>query len=313
MRPGWALTTGWIGTKGTALFQTVDGNPTLATNNNFGGAASPVVRVNPARGAIRHRANAASSIYHSWQTSLEKRLASNFSLGAHYTWSAFIDDASEIFNPSVAGEIAVPQDSFNRAADRSRSTYDRPHRFTANFTYEVPFMREQKGVAGHLLGGWMISSFLSYQSGPPFTPLNGSDPGRRLSGIDALVGTSIRPNLNSSLDLSRMTISDIVKAGQYVNGVFNQFSLATAASPIGNAGRNILRADGINNVDLAVKKTFRMPFEGHGMDLRVDFYNLSNTPDYGIPQANVNNAGFGNQFLTNGGKRRIQFGLRYAF
>ena len=121
----------------------------------------------------------------------------------------------------------------------------------------------------------MISSFLSYQSGPPFTPLNGSDPGRRLSGIDALVGTSIRPNLNSSLDLSRMTISDIVKAGQYVNGVFNQFSLATAASPIGNAGRNILRADGINNVDLAVKKTFRMPFEGHGMDLRVDFYNLS--------------------------------------
>ena len=98
-----------------------------------------------------------------------------------------------------------------------------------------------------------------------------------------------------------------------VNGVFNQFSLVNAASPLGNAGRNILRADGINSIDLALKKTFRMPWEGHGFDLRVDAYNLSNTPDYGIPQANVNNAGFGNQFLTNGGKRRVQFGLRYAF
>jgi len=311
--PGWALTTGWIGTKGTALFQTLDGNPAVATTNNFGGAANPVVRVNPARGAIRHRANSASSIYHSWQTSLEKRLSNNFSLGAHYTWSAFIDDASEIFNPSVAGEIAVPQDSFNRAADRSRSTYDRPHRFTTNFTWEVPFMRDQKGVAGHIIGGWLVSSLMSFQSGPPFTPLNGSDPGRRLSGIDALVGTSIRPNVNTNLDLSSMTIRDIVAAGQYTGGVFNLFSLVNAAGPVGNAGRNILRADGINNVDIAFKKVIKLPIEGHTFDLRVDFYNLTNTRDYGIPQANVNNAGFGNEGLTNGGKRRVMFGLRYAF
>lgn len=313
LRPGWALTTGWIGTKGTSLFQTIDGNPTLATANNFGGTPNPVVRVNPARGVIRHRANAASSIYHSLQTSLEKRLSNNFSMGAHYTWSAFIDDASEIFNPSVAGEIAVPQDSFNRRADRGRSTYDRPHRFTTNFTWEIPFMRDQKGAVGHILGGWMVSSLASFQSGPPFTPLNGSDPGRRLSGIDALVGTSIRPNLNTNLDLSSMNIRDIRAAGQFTGGVYNLFSLLTPANPIGNAGRNILRADGINNVDLAIKKVVRMPWEGHAFDFRVDFYNLTNTRDYGIPQANVNNPGFGNEGLTDGGKRRIMFGLRYAF
>jgi len=309
----WGLTMGWIGTKGTALFQTLDGNPTLATANNFGGAANPVVRVDQTRGIIRHRANSAASIYHSFQTSLEKRLSRNFSLGAHYTWSAFIDDASEVFNPSVAGEIAVPQDSFNRRADRGRSTYDRPHRFTTNFTWEVPFMREQKGVAGHILGGWLVSSLMSFQSGPPFTPLNGADPGRRLSGIDSLVGTSIRPNLNTTLDLSSMTIRDIVAAGQYTGGVFNLFSLLNAANPIGNAGRNVLRADGINNVDLAIKKTVKLPFEGHAFDLRFDFYNITNTRDYGIPQANVNNAGFGIEGNTDGGKRRIMFGLRYAF
>jgi hypothetical protein len=309
----WVLTTGLVSTKGTALFQTLDGNPTLATTNNFGGAASPVVRVNPARGPIRHRANAASSIYHSWQTSIEKRLSQNFAIGAHYTWSAFIDDASEIFNPSVAGEIAVPQDSFNRRADRGRSTYDRPHRFTTNFTYELPFLRKQESAAGRIFGGWMISSLLSFQSGPPFTPLNGSDPGRRLSGIDALVGTSIRPNLNTNLDLSSMDMRQIRSAGQFTGGVFNLFSLVNAANPLGNVGRNVLRADGINNVDVAVKKVVRLPWEKHTFDLRFDFYNLTNTRDYGIPQANVNNAGFANEGLTDGGRRRIQFGLRYAF
>ena len=309
----WVLTTGMVSTKGTALFQTIDGNPTLPTTNNFGGAANPVVRVNPARGPIRHRANAASSIYHSWQTSIEKRLSQNFSLGAHYTWSSFIDDASEIFNPSVAGEIAVPQDSFNRRADRGRSTYDRPHRFTTNFTYELPFKRDQQGFAGRLFGGWMVSSLLSFQSGPPFTPLNGSDPGRRLSGIDALVGTSIRPNLNTSLDLGSMDMREIRSAGQFTGGVFNLFSLVNAANPMGNVGRNVLRADGINNIDVAFKKVVRMPWEKHTFDLRFDFYNLTNTRDYGIPQANVNNAGFANEGLTDGGRRRIQFGLRYAF
>jgi hypothetical protein len=98
-----------------------------------------------------------------------------------------------------------------------------------------------------------------------------------------------------------------------VNGVWNAFSQVTAANPMGNAGRNILRADGINNLDLAIKKTFRMPWEGHGFDLRVDFYNMTNTRDYGIPNAFVNNAGFANEGLTDGGRRRIQFGLRYAF
>ncbi len=105
----------------------------------------------PTRGVIRLRANAASSIYHSLQVSLDKRLSKNFSAGVHYTWSAFIDTASEIFNPS-SGEVAVAQDSFNIRADRGRSAYDRPHRLTANVVYELPIFREQKGFGRSCVG-----------------------------------------------------------------------------------------------------------------------------------------------------------------
>src|SRR5262249_27271207 len=106
LRTDWAFTVGWIATKGTALFQTVDGNPTLPVNNGSG-----KLRVDPTRGVVRARCNCASSIYHSLQTSLEKRLSRSFSMAAHYTWSSFIDDASEVFNASNSGDVALAQDS----------------------------------------------------------------------------------------------------------------------------------------------------------------------------------------------------------
>ena len=72
----------------------------------------------PARAWIRRaassalRANTAESWYHSLQTGLEKRLSGGLSAGLHYTWSHYLDTASEIFNPS-SGEVAVSQDSFD--------------------------------------------------------------------------------------------------------------------------------------------------------------------------------------------------------
>lgn len=314
----WAATVGYVGTKGTALFMSLDGNPTVPGNN-----ANGTIRVNPARGIIRERANASSSSYHSLQTSLEKRLSQNFSLGAHYTWSSFIDDQSEIFNASSAGEVAVAQDSFNRRAERARSTYDRPHRFSTNFTYESPLMRDQRGAAGKVLGGWTASGFLTFQSGSPFSALAGVDPGFRLSGIDSLIGQSIRPNITGP-SITGFTAEELfdqrgsqvtVQIPQSVtNYAPNLFSLPTASSPLGDAGRNILRSDGIANIDLAINKSIKLGFaESHAMNVRFDFYNLTNTRNFGIPEARINNAGFLNQWNTDGGKRRVVFTLRYVF
>lgn len=296
----WIATVGYIATKGTALFQTLDGNPTVPGSQGKR-------RLFADQGVRRLRANAANSIYHSMQASLEKRLSNNFTMGAHYTWSSFIDLASEIFNPSVSGEVAVPQDSYNWRADRGRSTYDRPHRFSVNGVYELPFFREQQGVLGRIAGGWQVSGFLTLQSGAPFSPLNGADPGFRLSGIDALVGNAIRPDVATSLDLSRMTLRDILQAGGRT-----LFSQVTAASPIGNAGRNILRADGINNLDLAIVKNIRIS-ESNTLQYRCEFYDSSNTRNYGIPESRVNSSAWGLEGNTNGGNRRIVMGLRYTF
>lgn len=307
----------YIGTRGTGLFQTLDGNPrranlTTASCVSFVTVATDSCRVDPNRGVIRLRANAASSIYHSMQTSYEKRLSKGFSAGVHYTWSAFIDTASEVFNPSGA-EVAVAQDPFNIAADRGRSSYDRPHRLTGNFVYQLPFYSDQKGAAGKVLGGWQVNAFFTLQSGAPFTVLNGTDPAGVLSGIDGLVGNAIRANLNTTLDLSRMSILEILRAGGGTTaGVQAFFPAVTAAQRTGSSGRNILRADDIENIDFGIIKNTQIT-ERVRFQIRADMFNAMNRRNFGIPNGARNSASFLNQWATNGGNRRVIIGGRLVF
>ncbi|NOT48464.1 MAG: TonB-dependent receptor [Acidobacteria bacterium] len=315
---------GYIRTKGTGLFQTVDGNPRTACAGGNTVVTTPQTiplllcpRVDPTRGVIRLRGNRANSTYNALQTSLEKRLSNSFSAGLHYTYSSFIDTASETFNPSNA-EVAVAQNSFDLANDRSRSSFDRPHRLSGNFVYELPFFRSQSGFAGHLLGGFQVNSFFSIQSGAPFTVLNGSDPTGALSGIDGLVGNSIRPNLASNTDLSSLTIPEIralcgtPTTGTFANRCPNLFTRLVQFQRVGNAGRNIIRAQKYFNVDFGVIKNTRIT-ENIRMQLRADMFNVLNERNFGVPEGRVNAANFLDQWGTDGGNRRIILGARLVF
>jgi hypothetical protein len=296
---------GYVGTKGTKLFESVDANPVLPGCLSPS-AANGFCRAAPNLGPTRLRTNSGNSIYHSMQVSLDKRLSRGVSAGLHYTWSSFIDTMSEIFNVS-SGEVAVAQDSFNRAADRGRSSFDRPHRLTGNFVYELPFYREQRGPAGKVLGGWQVNSFFTLQSGSPFSPLLGSDPTGALASISALVGNSIRPNLNTTLPLSQMSVEEILAAGGR-----SLFRGLDPGQRVGNAGRNILRSDGINNIDIGLLKNTRIT-ETQNLQIRADFFNATNSRDFGIPESRISSANFLNQWGTNGGSRRVVVGLRYVF
>jgi hypothetical protein len=322
------LRVGYVGTRGRGLFQTLDGNPRLPTNNVFISTAAPGSANNPCRqtvfdptnctrGIIRLRSNAASSDYHSMQVSLDKRLSRGFSAGLHYTWSAFIDTASDTFNPS-GGEVAVAQNSFDLKADRARSTFDRPHRLSGNFVYELPWFREQKGVAGHVLGGWQVNGFLTFQSGAPFTPLNGADPTGALNGIDGLVGNAIRADV-----IAPLPTTSAERLFNLIRGQGQQFfrpllctgpltNPATTCERFGNAGRNILRADGIGNLDFGIIKNTQIG-ENVRVQFRADMFDATNTRNFGIPTAAVNSGAFLNQWTTDGGNRRIILGARLVF
>jgi len=318
---------GYVGTKGTGLFQTMDGNPrtlcpavpiTLKANGSLN-TVTGCPRLNPGLGVIRLRANAGSSIYHSLQVSFDRRFSNGLTAGAHYTWSSFIDSSSDTFNPSARGEVAIAQNSFALRSDRGRSTYDRPQRLSANLVYELPLLRGQPGFVGHVLGGWQVATFLTIQSGSPWSPLNGVDPTAALGGIDGLVGSAIRPDLNTTRNIFGMSSADILANGGAA--LFKQLASCTqigttaTCAPnerFGNVGRNILRSDRLKQVDFSVSKSTRIS-EHQSFQLRLDIFDISNTRNFGIPEARINNPGFAHQESTNGGGRTMYAAARYTF
>ena len=90
------------------------------------------------------------------------------------------------------------------------------------------------------------------------------------------------------------------------------FTGATVLNPIGNVGRNILRADGINHLDFGIIRNVRVR-EGHNMQIHANFFNATNTRDWGIPDAVFTSATFLNEGAPEVPARRIQMGLRYVF
>ena len=367
---------GYIHNRGTALLQPIDGNPRLPCPFGTGPGTCNTTRIDrntgadlpspvfgrgltdPTIGNVNVRSNAGASTYNALQISLEKRLSRGVSFGLHYTWSSFLDTSSDAAAASL-GDLATAQDPFDRNANWGRSSWDRPHNLNGNIVYELPFFQKRKGFAGLLFGGWQINSFFNFTSGAPFTPLNGTDP----AGANALAPGTIRPNIFSDLEVSRMTVTElylidqrlrsnaIARAQQIYNGLsFGPgqclssawlpgpalpFTLFTAprgrivctagvrsldvifngileGQRVGNAGRNILRSDGYNNVDLGIIKNTQIS-ETVRVQLWVDLFNAFNWRNFGIPATQVNDPGFLNQWATDGGNRRIRLGVRVIF
>ena len=161
-------------------------------------------------------------------------------------------------------------------------------------------------------------AFFTLQDGSPFTVLQGTDPAGALSGISGLVGNAIRPNLVTDQPLGSMSVEAIRLAGAGLtcagglSGAACFFRPVTAAERVGNAGRNLLRTDGINRLDFGILKNTHVG-ENQRLQIRADFFNFTNTRDFGVPEGRINNSNFLNQWGTNGGNRRVIVGLRYVF
>ena len=84
-----------------------------------------------------------------------------------------------------------------------------------------------------------------------------------------------------------------------------------AGERVGNVGRNTLRADGIQNIDVGFIKNTR--FGARNLQFRVEMFNATNTRNFGIPEGRVSSTNFLNQWGTDGGKRSIWVSARFTF
>jgi hypothetical protein len=88
-----------------------------------------------------------------------------------------------------------------------------------------------------------------------------------------------------------------------------------AYGTLGNSGRNPFKGPGSTNVDMTVSKNWHVG-ERYSAQLRVEVFNVFNTPSFAIPSADPStgfNGRFGFTNSTAGDPRRMQFGLKLGF
>jgi hypothetical protein len=343
----WVLEIGYVGTKGTHLRETRDGiqsqrvspsHPLVLTDPN--GVTYSITQNTIANGIARTPtpglngysgyqlfANDAYSIYHALEVTLSRRWGRGYFQGA-YTLSKSIDATS---TGNTAFNTAY-NDQSNVNASRGLSDYDRPHRLSVSYSYELPLFAHATGITHAALGGWQVSGVTIFQSGTPFSIFDSA------AGT-AFLGAGSTPLLGASL-ASGATIASGLTQGdihQRINGYLNPAAFTTApqlyparcaadttgnfcGTDFGDLGRNIYRGPIQQNWDFSLIKHFSIK-ERQDLRFTADFFNLWNHVNFANPAvtdieaylASPTNSPFGQIVNTKGTPRLIQFSLRYAF
>ena len=343
-----AIDVSYVGSKGTKLFTSEDFNP-LITNPALritpaGFTGTPTGRLDNVQGARTVRTNGGSSSYHAGQLEVRRRFADNFQLTAAYTFSKFIDNASEVFGNTTASNspnFAVPSVLGGAQFERALSNFDRTHRASFTYVIESPFFREQRGFVGKLLGGFQIAGITVFESGVPFTVFNNLD-------ADGVGGALDRPTFNPAGQRGVRAVPQ-VNAQNFITGYINpeviigttatgapiyapidpltaQFIVnpafvagaAGSVSRLGNLGRNTERSPGVNNTDLSLIKRTRFR-ENLVIETRGELFNAFNHPQFGAGISSTANQLTQGLFLnpdtpsTTGGGRVVRYQVKLIF
>jgi hypothetical protein len=259
-----------------------------------------------------------NSIYHGLQTNFTKRFSRGLQFNLSYTWSRSIDDSSaDPGSTSGGGKPDIPNlgfivqgDSRNTRANRGLSDFDRKHRFSLSYVYDIP----TGGMNNAFVNGWQISGFVQAQSGAPYSIFSGEPEGRSAAALQALNTGSGglfrlgfgRPSLAAGATLASLTnTSDNTIA-------FDRTQLVSPLGSFGDLGRNALRGDTQKRVDFAISKTTRIT-EQFKIEFRTEFFNLLNNVNFALPVNDLQDGSVGNIENTVGGPRVVQFGLRFVF
>jgi hypothetical protein len=202
-------------------------------------------------------------------------------------------DRSRAQNPRSRGE-----------AERGNSVLDIRHRLVTGYVWELPFGKNLAGASRALLNGWALSGFITLQSGSPVRIRQTGDP----LNIDSQDST--RPNIAPGKDgvLAQKDPSLWLDPTAYVR-------LTDWTSGYGNQPRNPkgIVGPGIQTFDRSLSRQFVMPWEGHSLQFRAEYFNAFNTPNFNNPSSQFGQSNFGFVSGTKGDNRQIQFSLRYTF
>ena len=232
------------------------------------------------------------SWYHALQTSLQKRFAQGYMFNANYTLSRSIDYFSD------EGLFQVPHDQTRPELNKGLSDFHRKHRLILSWAWDLPF------TGNPFVAGWQIAGIGTFQSGRPFTVVDGE-----FSAV--LVGTTDpRPDLAPGATHDDQTTSGPVTSR--LDNYLNPDAFVPSGTRFGDLGRNTVIGPDQRRLDLSISKMTPL-MEGRSLEFRIEVYNVTNTPTFRNPGRDISSANFGRITRTRGGPRVIQLGAKLRF
>ena len=297
-----ALETGYQGNHSAHQLLQPDFNaaPNFATLTSIN---SNNLRPVPAIGSISGTASFGFGNYDALVAKLEKRFSKGLQFITSYTWGhALANSGTTLSGSSGFGY----KDNTNISTSYANAAWDIRHNFTSGFTYELPFGRGKtfgsnwNTPVNVLLGGWQMNGILTLHTGQPFTV--------RSNGCQG-VWASCFPDLVAGADPNAAP-----PGGRRPAEWFNTANFLPPASLTeGDLGLQTNYGPSVRNLDFSLFKNFRFT-ERWNLELRAESFNIANTPQFGLPDQNRQDANFGRITSTNAGsERHIQFGLRLLF
>lgn len=264
----------------------------------------------PYLGQVYSLQNIANSNYHALQFSL-RRTAGPLTIGASYTYSHSIDDSSDRTEATFIN-------AYNLPSNRASSNFDQRHLFTLSYVYQLPLMKIIRGMnstfdadptnqlSDHSGGngpssltqrvwdGWELSGITIFQTGTPFSVLNGgsvdgTSPADN-AGVVTVAGPASYPDL--AANPGRVT-SGNTSGGNTIGPLLGNPNIFAAPTGLtfGDAGRNSFRNPSRTNFDMALAKNFPMS-EGRSFQFRIEAFNVFNHTQFRIyDQSNPGNTG----------------------
>ena len=259
------------------------------------------------------------SNYHGAQFSLNKRFSRGLQFNGAYTFSKSLDVMStDPGSTAGGGKPDVPNTGFIAQGDARNlennyalSDFDRTHRFSTNFVWEIPPF----GSNSRWVKGFSVSGFFQVQSGTPFTVF-ASEPeianASQLTDLTRGSGGIYRPGFGRP-NISCAAADVVADLGTDNVVAFDRSCFSSALGQFGNLGRNTFRGPLQHRLDLSFAKNTRIN-ERMSFELGFDFFNVFNTVNFANPNSDLQDAvDFGVVTNTIGGPRVGQFRARFRF
>ena len=299
-RANWLASATYLGNKSTHLWLQneedpgvyVPGASTTANTNQ----RRILYRLNPAANAgglvssITLADDGGNSHYNGLMLALNHRFSRNFSGLANYTWSHCLgsgDFTSDLFSPQM-------QNPYDRQSEYGNCIFDHRQIFNLSLIAQTP-SSFSNAMLRHLLGGWETFVIASRRTGDFLSLASGKDNSFSGIGLD-------RPDVVGDSHLSNPTLAKYFNTAAFQQNQPGQF---------GNSGRDSIVGPNQFNIDFGLSRRFQF-HEARAIEIRSEFFNILNHPNFGDPNTTLTNARFG--AITSAADPRIlQFALKFAF